>query len=311
MVMLAVLGAGVFLAGLELLITAVALPSILADLADWTQLRHASLIVNGYLFVYVVTMPLAGRLADLWGVRTMFLVGLIAFTAGSFLAGRAQTLDELIVARLVQAVGGGILVPVGTAAASHLFEGHARARALGVIGALTFLGMAAGPFVGAAILESVHPQTALASVGLADTWVADWFGAAWRWVFYINVPIGLIAIALAWAASAGWETPRRAGRVDVFGAALFSVGLASLLGGLTLIDGNLDKPPPRPKLPAGAAAPAGGDLHRADHRRRCAAAGSVPRPAAVPVGRVLLGGAGVAVDGVCARDGDRGRRGVR
>src|SRR6187455_525184 len=111
--MLAVLGTGVFLSGLELLITAVALPSILSDLADWTQLRHASWIVNGYLFVYVVTMPLAGRLADLWGVRTMFLGGLIAFTAGSFLAGRSQSLDELILARLVQAVGGGILVPVG------------------------------------------------------------------------------------------------------------------------------------------------------------------------------------------------------
>src|SRR5687768_15734485 len=118
MVMLAVLGVGVFLSGLELMITAVALPSILGDLADWTQLRYASWIVNGYLFIYVVTMPLAGRLADLWGVRRMFLLGLIFFTIGSFLAGRAQGLDELIVARLVQALGGGILVPVGTAAAS-------------------------------------------------------------------------------------------------------------------------------------------------------------------------------------------------
>jgi MFS family permease len=251
LVMLAVLGAGVFLSGLELMITAVALPSILSDLADWTQLRHASWIVNGYLFVYVVTMPLAGRLADLWGVRSMFLVGLIAFTAGSFLAGRAQSLDELIVARLVQALGGGILVPVGTAAASHLFEGHARARALGVIGALTFLGMAAGPFVGAAVLESIHPQAAISNIGMGETWVADWFGEPWRWVFYINVPIGLIAIALAWAASAGWETPRRPGRVDLIGAGLFSLGLAALLGGLTLIDGNLTNRLLDPTYPPG------------------------------------------------------------
>jgi len=221
------------------MITAVALPSILGDLADWTQLRHASWIVNGYLFIYVVTMPLAGRLADLWGVRRMFLLGLVAFTIGSFLAGRAQGLDELIVARLVQALGGGILVPVGTAAASHLFEGHGRARALGIIGALTFLGMAAGPFAGAAILESLHPETAITAAGLGGTWVSEWFGAAWRWVFYINVPIGIAAIALAWAASEGWETLRRPGRVDFVGAALFSVGLAALLGGLTLIDGDL------------------------------------------------------------------------
>jgi MFS family permease len=67
LVLLAVLGAGVFLAGLELMITAVALPSIVVDLADWTQLRRASWIVNGYLLVYVMTMPLAGRLADLLG----------------------------------------------------------------------------------------------------------------------------------------------------------------------------------------------------------------------------------------------------
>src|SRR6478752_5334035 len=70
-VLLVMLGAGVFLAGLELMITAVALPSILADLADWTQLRHASWIVNGYLLVYVVTMPLAGRAADVWGTRRL------------------------------------------------------------------------------------------------------------------------------------------------------------------------------------------------------------------------------------------------
>ena len=70
-------------------------------------------------------------------------------------------------------------------------------------------------------------------------------------MFYINVPIGLIAIALAWAASAGWETPRRPGRVDLVGAALFSVGLAALLGGLTLIDGNLTNRLLDPSYPPG------------------------------------------------------------
>ncbi len=81
-VLLAVLGTGVFLAGLELMITAVALPAIVVDLADWTRLREASWIINGYLLVYVVTMPLAGRLADLWGNRRMFLAALALFTVG-------------------------------------------------------------------------------------------------------------------------------------------------------------------------------------------------------------------------------------
>jgi len=239
--LLAVFGAGVFLAGLELMITAVALPSILADLVDtdgtsaWIELRKASWIINGYLLVYILTMPLAGRIADLWGARRPFLAALVIFTFGSALAGMAQDLDQLIAARLVQAAGGGILVPVGTAAAAHLFTGNARPRALGVIGALTFLGMAAGPFLGAAILSTVHPEEALIGSGLANTTIADVAGPAWRWIFYVNVPVGLVGIVLAWAAGAGWDTPRRAGRVDVAGAALFGIALAAGLLGLTLL----------------------------------------------------------------------------
>jgi MFS family permease len=224
------------------MVTAVALPSILTDLADpngpsaWIELRKASWIINGYLLVYIVTMPLAGRLADLWGARRLFVAALSIFVTGSVLAGASQNLDQLIAARVVQAVGGGVLVPVGTAAASHLFGGEARPRALGVIGALTFLGMAAGPLVGAAILASVHPESALAAAGAgpADPATAA-LTPAWRWVFYLNVPIGAIALILAWAASAGWDTPRRPGRVDARGAALFGLTLVAGLVGLTLL----------------------------------------------------------------------------
>ena len=236
LVLLAVFGVGVFLAGLELMITAVALPSILEDLADpakgtaWIELRKASWIINGYLLVYILTMPLAGRMTDLWGARRPFMAGLSIFIVGSALAGLSQSMDQLIAARLVQAAGGGVLVPVATAAAAHLFDGADRPRALGVIGALTFLGMAAGPFVGATILGSVHAEDAIAGTSLEP-----FLAPAWRWVFFINVPIGLVALLLGWAASAGWDTPRRAGKLDLRGAAWF--GLAMLLGlvGLTLV----------------------------------------------------------------------------
>jgi MFS family permease len=239
-VLLAVIGLGVFLAGLELMVTAVALPSILADLADpksgsaWIELRKASWIINGYLLVYILTIPMAGRLADLWGVRRLFMGALVVFMFGSALAGAAQSLDQLIAARLVQAVGGGVLVPVGTAAASHLFGGAMRPRALGVVGALTFLGMAAGPVVGAAIIGSVHPEVALAAAGAGDAAISI-LSPAWRWVFYLNIPIGLIALTLAWAASPDWESPRRPGRIDVVGAAWFGFALVAGLIGLTLI----------------------------------------------------------------------------
>jgi MFS family permease len=233
--LLAVLGLGVFLAGLELMVTAVALPQILASVANWTDLRKASWIINGYLLVYVVTMPLAGRLTDTWGARRLFLAALTVFTIGSFLAGIAQDLDQLIAARLIQAVGGGAIIPVATAAASHLFEGPSRPRALGIIGALTFLGMAAGPFVGAAVLDTVHPDTALAQLGISSGPLVGTVSPAWRWVFYINVPFGICGLAIAWAASSGWDTRRVPARVDLLGALLFSVGLAAVLFGTTLV----------------------------------------------------------------------------
>jgi MFS family permease len=199
-------------------------------------LRRASWIVNGYLLAYVVAMPLAGRLADVWGARRLFLGALAVFILGSLVAGRGQTIDDLIVGRVIQGIGGGVLVPVGTAAASHLFEGHARPRALGIIGALTFLGMAAGPFVGAAVLGGLDVGGALTQAGVPrEDLLRDVLAPAWRWVFYLNVPIGIAALLVAWAASSGWETPRRPGGVDVVGAVVWSVALGAGLGAVTLL----------------------------------------------------------------------------
>ncbi|HET7181794.1 MAG TPA: MFS transporter, partial [Candidatus Limnocylindrales bacterium] len=161
LLLLVVMGVGAFLSGLELMVTATALPAIVVDLADWTELRPASWIINGYLLVSIVVMPLAGQLADRYGIRRVFLWALVIFIGGSILAGRATSLAELIGARLLQATGGGALVPVATSAASHLFQGGGRGRALGLVGAVTFLGMAAGPFAGAWVLQSVHPGAAL------------------------------------------------------------------------------------------------------------------------------------------------------
>ena len=316
-VLLAVIGVGVFLAGLELMVTAVALPSILADLADpnsgsaWIELRKASWIINGYLLVYILTMPMAGRLADLWGVRRLFMGALVVFTIGSALAGAAQSLDQLIAARLVQAVGGGVLVPVGTAAASHLFGGAMRPRALGVVGALTFLGMAAGPVVGAAIIGSVHPEAALAAAGAGDAAMSV-LTPAWRWVFYLNIPIGLIALTLAWAASPDWESPRRPGRVDVVGAAWFGFALVAGLIGLTLIGtteiaGTAIDPTDRDRRPARGR----GGRHADLRRPRASGRGPVPRPAAVPQHPVQRRGARVAADRLRVRDRDHRWRRLR
>ena len=223
--LLVVFGAGVFLAGLELMITAVALPSILADLVDaagtsaWMELRKASWIINGYLLVYILTMPLAGRLADLWGARRLFLgaLGGVRRRVACW-PGAAQDLDQLIAARLVQAVGGGVLVPVGTAAAAHLYDGH-------------------GPGPGArghrradvpghgrrAVPRRRDPgrRPSGATRWRARAWRRDRGRASWRrpgaGSSTSTSRSAIVALALAWAASAGWETPRRAGRIDLAG----------------------------------------------------------------------------------------------
>ena len=248
---LGVVGLGAFLSGLELMITAVALPAIVVDLADWTELRAASWIINGYLLVSIVVMPIAGRLVDRHGVRRVFLWALVVFIAGSALAGRATGLADLIGARLVQAVGGGVLVPAATAAASSLFTGATRSRALGLVGALTFLGMAAGPFAGAWIMQSIHPGAALEGLGLGSE-IREALADPWRYVFYLNVPLGLVALALGWAAMAGWTTPRREHRLDLAGAAAASLGLLALVLGVSLAGSE-----PIPELPLDPSVAAG------------------------------------------------------
>src|SRR5512141_1759851 len=162
-VLLGALGLGVLLVGVELMVTAVALPQIIANLADWTRLREASWIVNGYLVAYVAVMPLAGRAADRYSLAALYGISLTAFAAGSLLCGAAQSLEWLIAARILQGAGAGAIFPLATAAAGHLFEGHARARAIGVIGALSFLGMAAGPVLGASILGLEPPAGAFSA----------------------------------------------------------------------------------------------------------------------------------------------------
>ena len=300
------------------MITAVALPSILVDLVEptggsaWIELRKASWIINGYLLVYVVTMPLAGRLADLWGARRLFIGALSVFVVGSALAGASQNLDQLIAARLVQGVGGGVLVPVATAAASHLFEGHDRPRALGVIGALTFLGMAAGPFVGAAILGGVHVEGAVVRLGVEGGTLAAALAPAWRWIFYVNVPIGIVAIVLAWAASAGWETPRRPGsrrrhRRDAVHdrprerADRADAPRERRHRGHCRRPGGHQRGPVRDR----------GGRHGPHDPARPSPGDAVPRGAPLPERVVQLGGPRVAADRLRVRDGDHRRRRVR
>lgn len=225
---LVVASLGVFLGGAELMVVAIALPSIVADFGGWADLARASWIVNGYLLAYLVAMPLAGRAADLWGARRLYVAALFLFCAGSLGAGLSRLAGEdaglawLIGMRVVQGFGGGALVPLSMSLASHLFTGRSRAAALGVEGAATFVGMAVGPAYGAWVLLNV--SVPLPGVDLA----------AWQWIFFLNVPAGVITLLLIYVVAGGVETPRGGGRIDLFGALLVSATLLSGVGALTL-----------------------------------------------------------------------------
>jgi MFS family permease len=235
LVLLAALCLASALVGIELMATAVALPRIVADLSDWTQLRLASWVVNGYLLAYIAAMPLAGRAADRYGLPPLLMGALGIFALGSLLAGAAGSLHELIAARVIQGFGGGAILPLATAGASHLFSGDARPRALGAVSAANFLGMALGPFLGATVLERFDLGPALIGAGMGDSAAYDLLVPAWRWVFYLGAPTAIVALVWCWAALDGWDRRHAPGRLDVLGAALVTAALASGLICLTTL----------------------------------------------------------------------------
>ncbi len=224
---LVVAALGVLLSGAELMVVAIALPSIVVDFGGWADLARVSWIINAYLLAFVVAMPLAGRAADLWGARRLYVVALLLFAAGSLssglspLAGPRWGIDVLIGARVIQGFGGGALVPLSMSLAAHLFQGRARAAALGLEGAATFIGMAVGPAYGAWVLLNVS----LPIPGVAVS--------GWQWIFLLNVPIAILVLLAIYVVAGTVETPRFPGRTDLVGAGMLSVALLSGVAALS------------------------------------------------------------------------------
>ncbi len=202
----------VFVAALDLTVTAAVLPQLILDfdIPLPAGLADAAWIVNGYLIAYVVTMPVMGRVSDLYGRRLVFLGCLLLFVVGSIGAALATSLWPMVAARVVQALGGGAMVPVALAAVSDAVAPRHRAFAIGLIAAVDTAGWVVGPTYGA--------------------WLTTLAG--WRWVFWINVPIGLVAAAIvAWALP---RNPRVRHRLDWIGAGLLTLFLLAFTTGLYL-----------------------------------------------------------------------------
>jgi len=211
--MLPVVLIAMFMAGFDIWAVNVAAPSLQRDL-------HVSdaalqLIVGGYAFMYATGMVTGGRLGDLFGYRRLFLVGVVAFVAASLLCGVSQTPGELVAARLVQGLTGAVMVPQVLALITAAFPPRERSRALAWFGATLGFGFVSGQILGGGLIQS------------------DVLGLGWRAIFLVNVPVGIIAVAVASLVVPPARGQRRP-RLDPLGAVGISVSLALALVPLTL-----------------------------------------------------------------------------
>ncbi|HEV8469080.1 MAG TPA: DHA2 family efflux MFS transporter permease subunit [Candidatus Limnocylindria bacterium] len=202
---------GFFMIMLDTTIVYVATPSILTSLQ--TSLDSVLWVFNGYLLAYAVLLITAGRLGDLFGPRNLFAAGLVIFTAASVLCGLSQDAGQLIAARVVQGVGGALLAPQSLAILTSIFPRERMGAALGFWGAVIGVSTLAGPTLGGFIVTNFD----------------------WRWIFFVNVPIGIVALVGAFLVVPDVR-PGRLHRFDLVGVALSGVALLAIV--YALIEGQ-------------------------------------------------------------------------
>jgi EmrB/QacA subfamily drug resistance transporter len=208
---LEILGAillALFLFALDQTVVGTALPVILTDLKGNDLYVWA---VTIYLLTSTISGPIYGKLSDLFGRRPIILGAVVVFLAGSVLAGLSQTMWQFILFRGVQGLGGGAVFPVALAVVADLYTPAERGKYLGLFGAVFGVSSLVGPAIGGLITDLV----------------------SWHWIFFVNVPLGLISLGILWRLLPAIRRPDAARNIDYLGAAVFALAIAPFLIGLT------------------------------------------------------------------------------
>ena len=192
-----------FIASLDQTIVSTALPTIVGDLGG---LEHLSWVVTSYLLASTVVGPLYGKLGDLYGRKRVLQVALVLFLIGSALCGLAQSMPQLIAFRAIQGLGGGGLLVVAMAVVGDLVAPRDRGRYQGLFGGVFGVSVVAGPLLGGFFVDNL----------------------SWRWIFYVNLPLGLVALAVIATAFRSQQVTTRH-RIDWLGTIVLAAGLSGVI----------------------------------------------------------------------------------
>lgn len=201
---------GMFLAALEATIVGTAMPTVVAALGG---LAHFSWVFSAYLLTSTVSVPIWGKLSDLYGRRLLYQIGIAIFLVGSVLSGMSHSMAHLIAARALQGLGAGALIPLGMTIIGDIYSLRERARIQGLFSGVWGVSSIFGPLIGGFI---------------TDQW-------SWRWVFFINVPVGIAAALIVGLALREAALPSKPS-IDYLGAAVLATAVTLLM--LVLVEGE-------------------------------------------------------------------------